>query len=88
VDSSYLFRATLLDQLHSGQWQAGERLPTEREFGEQYQISRSTVRKVLADMKAQGLIAQTVGSGTYVTDKAVVAVSSKKTTPVNAPDAA
>jgi DNA-binding FadR family transcriptional regulator len=29
-----------------------------------------------------------VGSGTYVTDKAVVAVSSKKTTPVNAPDAA
>jgi DNA-binding FadR family transcriptional regulator len=88
VDSTYLFRATLLDQLHSGQWQAGERLPTEREFGEQYQISRSTVRKVLADMKAQGLIAQTVGSGTYVTDKAVVAVSSKKTTPVNAPDAA
>jgi DNA-binding FadR family transcriptional regulator len=69
VDSSYLFRASLLDQLHSGQWQAGERLPTEREFGEQYQISRSTVRKVLADMKAQGLIAQTVGSGTYVTDK-------------------
>ena len=87
VDSSYLFRTTLLDQLHSGQWQAGERLPTEREFGEQYQISRSTVRKVLADMKAHGLIAQTVGSGTYVTDKAVVAVSSKKTMPVNAPDA-
>ena len=70
VDSSYLFRATLLDQLHSGRWQAGERLPTEREFGEQSQISRSTVRKVLADMKAQGLIAQTVGSGTYVTDQA------------------
>ncbi len=70
MDSSYLFRASLLDQLHSGRWQAGERLPTEREFGEQYQISRSTVRKVLADMKTQGLIAQTVGSGTYVTDKA------------------
>lgn len=70
MDSSYLFRASLLDQLHSGRWQVGERLPTEREFGEQYQISRSTVRKVLADMKAQGLIAQTVGSGTYVTGKA------------------
>lgn len=70
VDSSFLFRATLLDQLHSGQWHAGERLPTEREFGEQYQISRSTVRKVLAELKAQGLIAQTVGSGTYATDKA------------------
>lgn len=81
VDSSYLFRATLLDQLHSGQWQAGERLPTEREFGEQYQISRSTVRKVLADMKAQGLIAQTVGSGTYVTDKVTALASPAVSSP-------
>lgn len=78
VDTSYLFRATLMDQLHSGQWQAGDRLPAEREFVEQYQISRSTVRKVLADLKAQGLIAQTVGSGTYVTDKAVVAARAGK----------
>ena len=70
VDSSYLFRTRLLEQLHSGQWQAGERLPAEREFSDKYQISRSTVRKVLADLKAQGLIAQTVGSGTYVTDLA------------------
>lgn len=88
VDSSYLFRATLLDQLHSGQWQAGERLPTERELGEQHQISRSTVRKVLAEMKAQGLITQTVGSGTYVTDKAPGAAHARKSTPVAAPDAA
>lgn len=87
VDSSYLFRATLLDQLHSGQWQAGDRLPTEREFGEQHQISRSTVRKVLADMKAQGLIAQTVGSGTYVTDKVVVAGSPNKASAGSSPDA-
>lgn len=70
MDSSYLFRASLLAELHSGQWQIGERLPTEREFGLKYQISRSTVRKVLADMKAQGLIEQTVGSGTYATEKA------------------
>lgn len=69
MDTSYFFRADLLDQLHSGHWQVGERLPTEREFCEKYHISRSTVRKVLGDLKAQGLIAQTVGSGTYVTDK-------------------
>jgi DNA-binding FadR family transcriptional regulator len=70
VDSSYLFRNALLEQLQAGQWQAGDRLPTEREFSERHGISRSTVRKVLADMKAQGLIAQVVGSGTYVTEKA------------------
>jgi len=70
VDSSYLFHTTLLQQMHAGLWQAGDRLPTEREFSEQHQISRSTVRKVLADLKTQGLIAQKVGSGTYVTEKA------------------
>jgi DNA-binding FadR family transcriptional regulator len=86
VDSSYFFRASLLDQLHNGQWQVGERLPTEREFGEQYQISRSTVRKVLAEMKAQGLIAQTVGSGTYVTDKAAAWTGPARSAP--APEAA
>jgi DNA-binding FadR family transcriptional regulator len=78
MDSSYFFRATLLDQLHSGHWQVGERLPAEREWCEQYQISRSTVRKVLAELKTQGLIAQTVGSGTYVTDKAVLVASPPK----------
>ena len=90
MDSAYLFRATLLEQLHSGQWQAGERLPTERAFGVQYQISRSTVRKVLFDLKTQGLIAQTVGSGTYVTDKAVGASRPHKTATAAAvvPDAA
>jgi DNA-binding FadR family transcriptional regulator len=88
VDTSYLFRATLLDQLQSGHWQTGERLPTEREFGEQYQISRSTVRKVLAELKAQGLIAQTVGSGTYATDKVLSANSTHATKTAAAPDAA
>jgi DNA-binding FadR family transcriptional regulator len=88
VDSSYLFRASLLDQLHSGHWQTGERMPTERELGEQYQISRSTVRKVLAEMKAQGLITQTVGSGTYVTDKALSTASARKAASVTAADAA
>lgn len=87
MDSSYLFRVALLDQLHTGQWQAGKRLPTEREFSDQYQISRSTVRKVLADMKAQGLIAQTVGSGTYVTDQAVAAAP-QKDKPAAAPEVA
>lgn len=88
MDTAYFFRVTLLDQLHSGQWQVGERLPTEREFGEQYQISRSTVRKVLADMKAQGLIAQTVGSGTYVTDQVLASRSAKKATPLASSEAA
>jgi DNA-binding FadR family transcriptional regulator len=38
-------------------------------------------------MKAQGWIAQTVGSGTYVTDKALVAVGHNKASTGSSPDA-
>lgn len=61
-------RQAILEQLTSRQWRAGHRLPTERDLGEQYGLSRSTVRRVLQDFKRQQLITQTVGSGTYVAD--------------------
>lgn len=64
-------RQTLLDQLQSGRWRAGQRLPTERELAEHFAVSRTTVRKALLDLKQQGLIEQTVGSGTYVSEQAL-----------------
>jgi len=70
VDISFPLRDAILENLQSGKWRAGDRLPTERELSEQFGISRSTVRKVLQDLKDRGLISQTVGSGTYVTDEA------------------
>lgn len=63
-------RDTLLDQLRSGQWHTGDRLPTERELSERFRVSRTTVRKALLDLRQQGLIEQTVGSGTYVAEGA------------------
>lgn len=63
-------RQTLLDQLQSGHWRAGERLPAERELAQRHRVSRTTVRKALAVLKEQGLIEQTVGSGTYVAEHA------------------
>ena len=63
-------RDTILDQLQAGQWRAGDRLPTERELSDQHGVSRTTVRKALLELKAQGLIEQTVGSGTFVTEDA------------------
>ena len=63
-------RDTLLDQMKSGRWRAGDRLPTERELAERYGLSRTTVRKALLELKQQGLIEQTVGSGTYVSEGA------------------
>ena len=50
-------------------WRAGHRLPTERALSEEFRLSRSTVRRVLADLKRKRLITQTVGSGTYVAEQ-------------------
>lgn len=74
MDISSAFRAAILDNLKSGTWRAGDRLPTERALSEQFAISRTTVRKVFQEMKQRGLISQTVGSGTYVTDQAAATV--------------
>lgn len=63
-------RAALLANMRSGHWRAGEKLPTERELSETYQIGRAAVRHILAEAKGRGLITQTVGSGTYVSKEA------------------
>lgn len=70
MDSASGLRATLLDHLATQKWRPGERIPTERALGEEFGLSRSTVRRVLQEFKRQGLITQTVGSGTYVTEEA------------------
>lgn len=70
MDNSALLRETLLDQLQSGAWRPGHRIPTERALGAQFSLGRSAVRRVLAQLKSAGLITQTVGSGTYVSEQA------------------
>lgn len=70
MDRATPLRNALLHRLKSGAWQAGQRLPTERALSEQFQISRSTVRQVLAQLTEMGLINRMVGSGTYVSEQA------------------
>jgi DNA-binding FadR family transcriptional regulator len=75
VHSALTLRQNILENLQTRAWRAGHRLPTEREFSEQYGLSRSTVRRVLAELKGKGLITQTVGSGTYVCEEVGVALA-------------
>ena len=69
MDAVTHLRDTLLDKLRAREWRAGHRLPTERALSDEFGLSRSTVRRVLADMKSKRLITQTVGSGTYVAER-------------------
>jgi DNA-binding FadR family transcriptional regulator len=70
VNHASAIRGFIIERLQSGQWRAGDRLPTERDLSDQFSVSRTTVRKVLQQMKDLQVISQTVGSGTYVTEQA------------------
>lgn len=71
TDTAFHLRETLLADLRRGRWQPGERLPAERQMMAVFQVGRSTVRRVLTQMKDMGLITQSVGSGTYVAPDAL-----------------
>lgn len=75
-DAAARLRESLLENLRKRTWRAGERLPTERALSEEYGLSRSTVRRVMADLKRRRLITQTVGSGTYVSDEVQLGLAS------------
>ena len=47
---------------------AGDRLPPERELASRLQLSRTTIRNVLARLAHEGLVAREVGRGTFLRD--------------------
>ncbi|TSH88916.1 GntR family transcriptional regulator [Verticiella sediminum] len=57
----------LLSEIQEGQWAVGERLPTEAELCERFQVSRFTVRAALAELEADGVISRRARIGTVVT---------------------
>lgn len=56
----------LLDTILSGKLQPGERLPSERELGEQFGVSRTVVREAVRSLAAKGAIEVRSGSGLRV----------------------
>lgn len=56
----------LAERITSGEWQAGDMLPTEEQLQEQYEISRTTVRQALKELEVEGHISRQRGRGTFV----------------------
>src|SRR5690625_1044145 len=54
-------------RLESGEWAAGEQLPTEHSLSSDYGVSRATVRMALKLLESNGLVRTRQGAGTFVT---------------------
>lgn len=65
------FRAVmsaLREEIQRGQWPAGSRLPAEPELARRYGVGINTVRRAVAFLVDDGIVARRHGSGTYVLD--------------------
>jgi len=56
----------LRERITSGNWEIGEKLPTEDELCDQYDVSRHTIRIALRELRDEGFILSRQGAGSTV----------------------
>lgn len=56
----------LIEDLNSGKYPVGAKLPAERELTTIYDVSRPVIREAIIALEVQGLVEVKVGSGVYV----------------------
>lgn len=58
-------------EIEEGKWHVGDRLPSERELSEKFNVSRMTLRQAIQTLADEGILERKIGSGTYVARKKV-----------------
>lgn len=67
-------REFIVNGTADGSLSPGEKLPTERELAQRFAVARNAVRKILAQLEAEGSIERHVGRGTFVSSAPGTAV--------------
>jgi GntR family transcriptional repressor for pyruvate dehydrogenase complex len=65
----------LLERIHGGEFAPNQRLPTERELGELFGVSRGVIREAIKVLNSLGVVESRQGSGTYVAANLTPSVS-------------
>lgn len=66
IPAYQLIKNAILDNIHSGEWQAGEAISTEMALAEQFGVSRMTVNRALKELSEERVLERRQGSGTFV----------------------
>lgn len=69
VPRYYQLKEIMRERVRSGEWKPGDLIPSERELGEMYSISRMTVRQAITDLVNEGLFYREQGRGTFVSQR-------------------
>ncbi len=62
----YQLKEIMREKIRIGEWKPGDLIPSERELGEQYGISRMTARQAITELVNEGLFYREQGKGTFV----------------------
>lgn len=62
---------SMIENIKSGSWPVGERIPGEIELAEAYQVSRNSVRTAIKVLVSYNMLDCKPGVGTFVTDNAL-----------------
>ncbi|GAQ26009.1 GntR family transcriptional regulator [Tepidanaerobacter syntrophicus] len=62
----YQLMDIIIEMIEAGNLKADDKLPSERELCEKYDISRSTVRQAIQELEREGYIYRIHGKGTFV----------------------
>lgn len=63
------------DKIALGEWQVGDRVPSENELNAEYGVSRMTARSVLNGLANEGLVVRVSGKGTFVAEPKIETTS-------------
>ena len=58
----------ITENIHSGEWQTGEKIPSENQLASDLSISRMTINRSLRELAAKGLLRRVHGMGTFVAE--------------------
>lgn len=58
----------IMEKIKTEEWKKGQLIPSEKEFCEQFQVSRPTVRAAIAYLANQGYLVTVKGKGTFVSE--------------------
>lgn len=65
----YQLKQILIEQIEHGELEENDKLPTEKELCEQFDISRATVRQAMQELEKDELIYKIQGKGSFVSPK-------------------
>ena len=66
IPAYQLIKNAILDNIHSGKWQAGNAISTEMALAEEFGVSRMTVNRALKELSEERVLERRQGSGTFV----------------------